>query len=284
MIIKRLLGLFLLFFIVINADTQEQTIIEFKNLITLKGSLDYNFLIFDQSSLDHGFLTNRPLDFGIGIGIFNFSIDFSFSIPFLYDQNYKKSQSFDFSVNRFFKNTGFIYSFFKYYNGFNDRSDNNIDLKILDMGFTYEHILNKNHSIRSVYVLDCRQTVSNGSFLIGGGIFFSSIKSEYKELNNYSERQNAFYFGPNFGYSYTWIMQENFFFNILSTFGINCIRSNGEFTFGLQALPKLSLGYHSKTWSANIYSNFSYLLAQYKTENEYNLLSGNIGLSFIKRF
>jgi len=49
-------------------------------------------------------------------------------------------------------------------------------------------------------------------------------------------------------------------------------------------LPRFSFGYHGKTWSANIFANYSLLIGGFQTEMEYNLLSGNISLAFIKRF
>ena len=275
---------FSLIFFPVLCSAQEETATNFKNIFSLHLSMDYNFIAFEQTSLDHTLMTNRPWDFGIGLGIFNISIGFSFSIPFLYDQNYKKSQTFDVNFNSYNKNNKhFFYGYIKYYSGFNDGAENEYDLTILNSGLTMAILFNRDHSIRSVYKLDRRQNVSNGSLLIGGGLFLSSIHSENSDLSGYSERQITFHTGPNIGYSYTWVF-GNFFINALSTFGINFVVNNTDISAGLQILPKFSFGYHGKKWSFNIYSDYSYFLANFDTTEQYNILSGDAGFSFVRRF
>ena len=269
-----------------NVEEQEEPeIVKFKNLISIKTSLGYNYMIFQQMSPVALYQTNRPLDFGIGLGIKNIFLGYSMSIPFLYNHNFKKSQSLDFHLNYYRKEKWFSNGYIKYYNGFNNRTDfDNIDLKILNIGYLHEFITNQDHSIRSVYTLDGKQSASNGSFLIGGGLFFTSIQSGYDMLDDYAERQNAFYFGPNFGYSYTFVTRNNFFLNVLATLGACGIVSGGEFSVGLQILPRVSAGYHSKTWSMNVAATFSHLLDSYNEEMEYSLISGDINIAFVKRF
>ena len=294
---KKIHVLLLLFFIAVTIHAREDNtgepeepaapagppIVKLRNLLTFKTSLEYNFMAFEQTSQDYSFRTNRPWDVGIGLGIKNIFLGFSFSVPFLYDRNFDKSQSFDFSFDRYNKKS-FTSGFVKYYDGFNDRIEHDIDLRILNIGASHEWITNNMHSLRSAYALDTRQTVSNGSFLIGLGAFFSSIHSESSKLSNYAKRQNTFYFGPNFGFSYTWVMSDNFFINVLSTFGFNHIINDGKFSIGFQALPRFSIGYNRKWWSLNLYSNYTYLLDKYSREYEYNLLSGTIGLAYTFRF
>jgi len=285
MSVKKLCVFLPLLLVSMAGNAQEEpAVVKYNNLLTNKASLGYNFMFFEETSPTYSFQTNRPWDFGVGIGIKNISFGFTFSIPFLYDQNYEKSQSFDVSFNHYNKHKNFSSGYIKYYNGFHSDADGDIDLRIFNIGISHEFVFNKNHSLRSVYNLDERQTISNGSFLFGGGLFFSSIRSDSSVLSNYSERQNTFYFGPNLGYSYTWVFQSNCFINALSTFGLNTLISNAGYSVGMQVLPRFSFGYHGKTWSANIFVNYSLLIGGYGTEFEYHLLSGNVGLSFIKRF
>jgi len=286
---KNILGKeYLLFFSLvlfsIPGNTQEQTTAEFNNLLTLHLSMDYNFIAFEQTSLEHSLMTNRPWDFGMGIGFLNISIGFSLSVPSLYDESHEQSQTFDISFNSYNKdNKHFFHGYIKYYSGFNDGDHNEYDLSIFNSGFTWASLLNRDHSIRSVYKLDRRQTVSNGSFLLGGGLFLTSIESKNTDLSNYSERQIVFHTGPHFGFSYTWVI-GNFFINVLSTAGVSFIVNNSDTSSGLQILPRFSIGYHGRRWSANIYSNLSYFLADFQTETEYNILSGDIGIGFVRRF
>jgi len=286
---KIFMLLFLLSFILSGAyareqTTQEETVIEFKNIAQINTSLNYNWMAYEQSSAGHSLMTNRPWDLGIGFGFLNFSFGFTFSLPFLSDQNHEQSQSFDMTINQYLKNS-FVYAYIKYYSGFNDGADYNVDLTILNLALTWTRVFNKNHSLRSVYNLDRRQTVSNGSFLLGGGAYFTSIQADNQSphLDDYSERQNAFFIGPSAGFSYTFVFKSNCFLNIMSTFGFNLMVSSDGVSTGFQALPRFTFGYHGKRWSANIYSKGSYLLAGDIRDPEYNIFSGNIGTSFVLR-
>lgn len=280
---KRFAFLFLLPFFYISGNAQEPAVVKFNNILTLNVSMNYNYMVYEQSSLDHSLQSNRPWDFGVNIGFLNISLGFSFSVPFLYDQYHEKSQSYDISFNNY-NDKSFTSGYIRYYSGFNNGVDKNIDLKIFSMGISWAYVFNEDHSIRAVYNLDRKQTVSNGSFLIGGGLSFSSINSTSSLLSNYKKEQNTFYSGPNIGYSYTWILGGDFFINVLSTIGANYVLNNWKLSAGFQASPKFSVGYHSKYWSLSVYSNYSYIIAGFDTELEYNILSGNIGLSIIRRF
>jgi hypothetical protein len=233
-----------------NGNAQEPFLLKFENLFTLKLSVKYNFLDFSQVPDDFKLKSNRPLDLGIGFGYKDLSFGFSINIPFLYDRDYLKSKSFDFSLTKFFGESIYFDGYIKYYEGFHydpeNQSNGETESRMFLTGISGEYIFNKNHSIRSVYNLDRRQSVSNGSFLVGGGMFFSSLHTN-KEFINYSDKQNTFYFGPNFGYSYSWIIKENFFINILIVLGVNGATTDKMFNFIFQPLPKLSFGYHSKT-------------------------------------
>ena len=271
--------------LMVYADEPEQpTVIKFNNLLTLKTSLIYNLMIFEQTAQNHSYITNQPIDVGAGIGIKDFFISFSLSIPFLYDRNFEKSKSFNANFYHYFKDRSFFNGFFGYFDGFHDRVEKNIDLRILTIGLSQTFILNRNHSIRTAYNLDGKQKVSNGSLLFGGGLFFTSIRSDDNNLEYYFEQRNSFFFGPSIGYSYTFIIKENFFINILSTFSWNGILNNGNFAVGFQALPRFSIGYHGKRWSINFSSDFCFFADNLNTDWQNNQNFGEISLSFLTRF
>ena len=280
---KKLIVFFVSLFFAITAHAKEPTVVKFKNVLTLRTSLGYNFMMFEQPEQDYRLQTNRPWDFGLELGIKNIFAGLKVSIPFLYDRNHERSQAFNASLHHY-RDKSYADLFFKYYSGFNDGGQLDVDLTIVNLGFSYTHIFNQEHSIRSVYKLDGRQTVSNGSFLVGGGLFLSAIRSDSVMLETYSEQQNSLYLGPTFGYSYTFVIKENWFINVLSTFGLNSIINNGSFSFGFQALPRFSIGYHGKKRSVNLSCNYSYLVGKYHTELQYGLLSGDITLAYLRRF
>ena len=282
---KILFIFFIMVFIAATAYAEQDTpvIVKFNNLLTVRTSLGYNLMIFDQTGQDDNLQTNCPWDFGLELGIKNVFAGFSVSIPFLYDRNHDKSQAFNASLNHY-RDKSYSDLYFRYYNGFNDGGRHNIDLRIINAGFSYTHIFGQDHSVRAVYKLDSRQTVSNGSFLVGGGMFFSSIRSDSAMMETYSDWQNSFYFGPTVGYSHTFVIKENYFINVLSVFGANGIISNSGFSFGFQALPRFSIGYHGKKQSINLSGKFSYLVGNYNTELQYGMLSGDITLAYLRRF
>jgi len=287
---KKLTVLFLLLLIVFINIYAEETpeadqppIENYRNLLYLRVTTTYNFISFKQASEENMFFTNRPWDFGMGFGVKNIFAGFSFSIPVGYDKEFARSSSYDFNFNRFSKKNNYSNAFLKYYKGFNNREDY-VDLSLLKLGLTQTFILNKNHSLRSVYVLDRRQTVSNGSFLVGGGMYFSSIHSESILLQDYYVRLNTFYLGPNFGYSHTFVIADHFFINAYGVGGINLLISGWDFAYGLQAMIKLSFGYHSTKWSGNIYADYSYLINRMEKPTDNDSLSGKIGISYIRRF
>jgi len=281
--VKKVSIIFLLclFLAPLNVYSEEAVIENFRNLLFVKFTSTYNFIVLEQIPQEQSYYTNRPVDVGFGIGVKNIFAGFSMSLPFGYDSSYEKSSSFDLNFNRYAKNN-YSNGFMKYYSGFNDGIEFSYELRIINLGYSKIFVFNDEHSIRSAYNLDQKQNISNGSFLLGGGMFFSSIKSDSSALVDYSDSLNAFYTGPIFGYSYTIVFSNNFFINMLAAAGLNIINS-GEFSYGIQALPKISAGYHSKKWSANIYSNCVYLINQHNEALDYNLFSGNIGLSYIRR-
>ena len=292
--VKKLFVISLLLFISMTGNAQEfeepqepeePAVVKFKNLLSVKFTVGYNFMFFQETTpREDSYQTNRPLDIGGGIGIKNVFFSFSFSIPFLYDTKYRKSPSLDFGFNYYYKDIFYTTGFIKYYGGFHNHTVGNIDLQILTIGFSQEFLLNRNHSLRSVYNLDERQTRSNGSFILGAGAFFTAIQSD--TLDNYNDNRRAIHLGPNFGYSYTWVFKNNMFLNLLSTFGIDLLIpiDDRKVSSGFQVLPRFSFGYHGKTWAANIYFIYSLLQGGFYTDREYNLLSGNMGIAFVKRF
>jgi hypothetical protein len=272
---------------------QESAVLRFDTMFTIKGTLKYNFMQFDQDiSANNKITSNRPLDLGIGFGYKDFSFGFSVNIPFLYDQNVSKSNSFDFGFNCFFRNALFFEGLIKYYEGFHTEQftlngaeyGGEVGLKIIMSGISGEYLFNKEHSLRGIYNLDRKQRISNASFILGGGVFYSALYSDdaYVDENNYN--QHTIYFGPNAGYSYIWILSNNFFLNILCILGINGSVKNNEFYFGFHALPKFAFGYHGVNWSFNAVITNTLLIAMQKIEFDNIINSGACSITFSRRF
>jgi hypothetical protein len=213
---KYLFIMFLSLFSFINGTDQEAAVIPFDNLLTLKILLKYNFLQFTQNASPNDKITsNRPFDFGVGLGYKDLSLVFFAAIPYSPDSAVEKSTSFDVGFSYFNRSSMYFDAYFKYYDGFHTEkytiNGENIDLRIITVGLFGEYIFNAGHSLRGVYNLDCKQTASNGSFLAGDGLFYVSIHSKDNEMNISPTQQNIFYLGPNIGYSYIWVLKRDFF-------------------------------------------------------------------------
>jgi hypothetical protein len=279
-------ALFILLFLIsalcYAQQEQEENITVFRSIFKLRLSADYKFMFFVQPASYSMYQTTRPLDLGIGFSIFGFTLGISFSVPIQHPQESSDAFSLDINFNNYWRDNSYTYGYIKYNSDFYSNDKDDIGLSIFHTGISHEVILNKNHSIRSAYILDRKQSVSNGSFLIGGGIFYTVIRSD--SVYNEDDKLKLIYFGPNFGYSYNWIIKENFFINVLSVFGVDLLINDGKISYALQALPRISAGYHGNTWSANVYGHFPNLIVYPGNKTEFNLISGNIGTLFVKRF
>jgi hypothetical protein len=286
----------MLFFLfpVMSEIAQESEVIPFENVFTLKTQLKYNFLQFTQNELANDRITtNRPFDFGLGFGYKDLSLMFSVAIPHAYDTDIMKSSSLDWSLTYFSKQAVYVDVYFKYYNGFHMKKrgelDEEVDLRIIMTGLCGEYIFNAGHSLRGVYYLDRKQTASNGSFLAGGGLFYSSIYPEYskyaKTRGVYAlpARQNIFYAGPNMGYSYIWVLKEHFFVNLLAVAGPVGTFDGNRIDFGLQLLSRFSCGYHGKSWSVNTSINDGSLIYLPGKKLDNIITAGTFNILFAKR-
>jgi hypothetical protein len=95
------------------------------------------------------------------------------------------------------------------------------------------------------------QRNSAGSFMLGGNIRAAGIQS--KDIPRFNDRWWYIAAGPNAGYSYTFILQDQFFINFFLLAGINMgiALPKQEFVFSPFVTPKIAVGKHFKTWSLN---------------------------------
>jgi hypothetical protein len=232
----------------LNIIYPDENIISFDNIFTLAVSSKYNYLRFlyeDNKSAE----SNALVDIGFNFSRKNLSLSLGIGIPFTHSKEYEKSTALDVQLKYC---NDFIYGelFFKYYDGFHNDSGS-VDLKLLSGGLSGEFILNKEHSLRSVYRMDRLQTISNGSFLLGLNASGAAITSD--DINYYQNEMNYIHFGPNIGYSYTWTFGHNYFINIFLVIGPDlCLEYNSsQYFFAPQIMSKITTGKHNNSWSIN---------------------------------
>ena len=290
-------ALFLLLCIIPPLYSQEE-IISFDNNWTIDLSANYHYLQFDQENL-FGCRGNKPLDIGIGVRYKKIALGFNIELPYSAEFFHPNSESFDLNLD-YFGNSFVIDTYFSRYHSFfinnhqlEDLFDNtDVDLDILMTGmFACWVPKHKIHTLRGVYKLDEKQTVSNGSPIFGFGFYYHSVFSGDDKLPGYDTKQYFIYTGPLGGFSYTWVMGKGAFLNFNFIAGINSgLNTNKMKAVYIPAFfPGLIIGYHFKTWSlvSSVDAKIFLIIQSYEIETAdwYNLCKMNITLLKItKRF
>ena len=248
----------LLFLLIVPSLYSQEKIISFDNNWTIDLSLNYHYLLFDQEDL-FGCRGNKPLDVGIGIRYKKIALGYDFELPFFSEYYAPSSQSFDLNFDYIAENyiaTAFLIrynSFFVKENQFTDLfRDSEVNLDILQVGLTFRWALNsETYTLRGVYKLDRKQTISGGSPILGFGVYYHSIYSADDKLPGYDTKQHFIYSGLLVGYSYTWILGSGAFFNNEIVGGINPgFNTDGmKYIFIPSLFPKLTFGFHFNSWS-----------------------------------
>jgi hypothetical protein len=223
----------------------------------------------------------------LGFGLRYKQVSFSFSLPSFYVFDDTQFKSFNIQINSYY-DAIYYETFLKNYQGFSltNSDDTYIDLNLFLMGISAGWILNnKNHSLSAVYDLDSRQLTSSGSFLFGIGGFYTSIYSGNDSIRHYADKQRFIYFGPNAGYSYTFVFPHNMFLNINHFLGLDAgINTNeNRWLFVPQIMPKISFGYHSNSWSINFIGSCNDIIIFWDRTNFDNILYATMTITFSKR-
>jgi hypothetical protein len=275
-------GIVLLFFLIGGKFVfPEDAITEFDERFTLDLFTNFNIGLFRLQKISR-YKTDMPWAVGVGIRYREISARISMPISF-------NNATFNFEINSYYEKM-FLELFLRKYRYFYHEDDieyNNAGLDIGAAGLSAGWIQNnKRHSLGSVFNLDCKQNTSNGSFLFGVGIYYTSLYSENASMARYHERQRLVYFGPSAGYSYTWVLPHDMFINaginIGLNFGINATESS--LLFVPQIRPKFCFGRHGGTWSVNIVAYNNVTIIQWEPDIADMFMPETITLNFSKRF
>jgi hypothetical protein len=257
-----------------------------ENIQTLGHNITFN--VFQQSNAN--FLVDNtayiysmhPVKLGFSLKWKKLSFGFSVDAPFTYiNEDFANAAAFAFE----FHNYGEAVLFegdIKYFSVFHNltREDNSIALETFSAGLFFEYVLNnKNHSLGAVYAMDKLQKESSGSWLLGLNAVSTSIWSD-NESDAYA------YFGPNLGYSYTWILGNDYFVNamLIAAPNLAIYNNNDGRDLSLASLlrPRVAIGRHFDTWSANcVIGNDSTL---FLNKDALRFISLNMTVMLSKRF
>lgn len=279
----------------IVAQERELYIAKYRQKFIVSGffAKDILFISLDNNKTNTTYMPNNPAKLGVGFSWKNSVLNLAYGFDFMRDKKLGKTRSLDLQFHRYAKS--YVADFFmQRYKGFYREGQKggaeyimSPDLELQQYGIHGQYVFNhKRFSYKAAYVHNEKQLRSAGSFLLGGGIYYTNIRSDSSFI--YSNFSN-FQFGVSLGYTYTWVIGKKWFINGTLTTGINF--GNEHFSkIGKQKLevyptvfPRMSVGYDHDTWSLGFtyLSNNTYPV--FSENIQMGLLSGKFVLSYYRR-
>lgn len=303
---KSYLSILLIFLLPYLCEAQSDTtyIKPFTNKLSLRSYLSLKFISMQQETNGEvkTFTPNTPMNLGVGISINNTIVDFSYGygLGFMREDDKGKTKAFDFQIHNYGRKF-IIDLFIQKYRGFYtaDKSDKNIelypDLTIQQYGAFGQYVFNnKKFSYKAAFNQNEIQLKSSGSFLLGGGIYFTKIGSDSSFVYKSKNSLRNFQFGVSGGYAYTWVINKRWFTSGSATMGVNFGSERINY-FGKQKIeiyptffPRISVGYNKEKWSLGLsYVNNlifpSFSDSNSNNQNNISLASGTFQIAYIWR-
>ena len=267
--------------------------------LTLGVRSQFPTLEYESDDKTYSFKPNKPLSIASSFSWRNSSFSFAQDINSTKDKNMGKSKIIDFQFNNYGKKYYLNFAF-QQYKGFSLPTETStaylhfdqLAINIYSANFTYVFNGDK-YSIGAAFNRNEQQIKSAGSLLIGGVIFFSSLKNPpifTEEINDYNKKNLSF--GPNIGYTYNFVIWRNFLFSPSFTIGLNGIvdknmdTKNTRLLFNTHLAAKFSIIYQHQNWgigfTSSIQSFYLNKVAQYDTQitNAHVMFSVNRRFSF----
>ncbi|ULQ60463.1 DUF4421 domain-containing protein [Brucepastera parasyntrophica] len=268
---------------------EEGYIQSFDSKLAFTFFLNYNFTNFNEGETDREFTTNRPMDFGIGISYKRLAFSLSYNVPFFYDGDFKKSESLVLQL-QYFHERFLLDLSYKNFEGFHQPDPiefgGEADLKLTNIGVFSQYIWNnERHSLRAAYTMNEKQLRSSGSLLLGAGVFYTSVVSDDSLIEQYNRKRYFIQFGPNAGYSWTWVIIPGMFLNLSLSAGLHMgvdIEESRLF-FAPGGFPAFSFGYSAERWSYGVTASLSLLTLNAGRENFDLIFSGKCVMMFVLR-
>jgi hypothetical protein len=267
----------------------DDAIVPFDESWAINISAKYAITSFSQEQSAQ-YTTDRPWAMGLGIRYKNTSL--LLPLPSFYAVDEHPFESFDLQLASYY-DVFYYEAFCKRYQGFmegtaeSETGNKNVDLRVFSYGISMGWLLDgENHSLSAAYDLDRKQLASSGSPILGFGVFYTSLFSGDENIKRYADKHHFIYFGPNIGYSYTFVFSKNMFLNMNLVIGLDAgINTNtGKWLFIPLIIPKLSFGHHNNTWSINVAIGCSYTAIMWDIGSVDHLLPSTMTVTFSKRF
>lgn len=262
-------------------------------------SLDYTL---EDKKSTQTFESNKPVSIGVGFLWNSSSLSFSHGFSFMRDKEKGKTKATDFQYH-YYGDKFLIDLYYKRNKGFYGYTGDNKeeiptvdnifpDFKIHMYGALFQYVRNnKRYSLGAAYDLNRVQVKSAGSLLLGGGVFYSSLRNIpmlSDGVNDYDKR--TYHFGPNIGYGYNWVPLKKMLVAGAFTFGVNgaveenLLTNKTVFTVNPTVVGRFSIGYIGEEWIVSASAVANGLFLNFKDDYQTGLLTSTFNFTLIKRF
>lgn len=255
---------------------------------------------FDNAD-DISYKPNNPVGIGFSLSWKGTSLSFGYAFDFMRDKDKGRTTSTDFQYHYYGRKV-ILDFFFQKYKGFyreienekkSDDDDITIhpDISVIQYGLFGQYVFNgKRFSSSAAFNQNEIQRKSTGSFLLGGGIYYNRLKTDYSLIfDDKSQRLTNFQMGINAGYSYSWVIKKRFYASVSASVGLS-LGSEGVDRFlkdKLEAYPvlfsRVGLGYNANNWSLGVSFIINRVYVGQTADAKISLESGIMKLTFSKR-
>ena len=301
----------LVVFLCISPSLAQETecyIQKYQSDFSLKFNSSYHLSSFtynlNSEEERYNYFPNSVVKVGIGASWKGLSVSWGYGFDLIKNGQKGDTKSSDLQFNYHGKH--FIFeTFAQKYNGFymgktlEDIIESDVptvrpDIELIKYGLFGQYVFNGDKfSYRAPFGQKERQLRSAGSFQVGMGFYYTEAKadSSLHPINQVNESVNLkdIQFGPNFGYSYTWVLNR-FFVTTSLSIGANIASlhtNNVKYPnkFSPSIYPRCYGGYNANDWSINLsYTNNWILISSAEDNARIEVNTGRAELTFVKRF
>lgn len=241
----------------------------------------------NNENLDLEYSANNPMGIGLGFSWKEMGFSLSHGFNSMSDPKKGATKSIDFQYHYYGKKVTFDF-FAQNYKGFyleKGKDDYTLfpNLNFTRYGLFGQYVFNGNKfSYRAAFDQSEKQLRSAGSFLLGGGAYYTKVN--FEDSIRFNERM--YQIGPSLGYAYTRVIRDKYFVTGSLTPGMSFNFENlkSKINVNPTLFFRFASGYNSDTWSLNLSFIMNRVYVSYTTDHQISLNSGNLQFTFIKRF
>lgn len=239
-------------------------IASYKQKFRVTGYLSTSSVQIDDGNTHY--TPNYPLTTGVGIAIKNtiVSVDVGYGfIPLKNNHVYGRSKMTDFQIHRYGRRS-IVDLYFQNYQGFyTERKSGRIDgilpnMRVTQMGAEYTFLWNGNQfSSKAAFDLNEIQKRSAGSWLVGGGSYYSNLKGIDPDKTGTGSHFENFQLGLNGGYTYSWVLSDRWMLTAMAKGGANFGNTppklgKGKLEIFPTAYARFAANYHKNDWGVSM--------------------------------